>query len=289
MIPLSDENPVRQVPLVTWGIIGLCILVFLWQLSLSEKAMTGLFLAYGVVPAHLFDRPASGVPMVPPALTLISSQFLHGGFGHLAGNMLFLYIFGDNIEAAMGRLKFLVFYLCCGVAAAVGHGALVPMSQVPMIGASGAISGVLGAYLLLYPHARVRVLFLPLPIPIFRIFYVPAVMVLGIWFLVQFVSAAVSSPEGGGVAFGAHVAGFIAGMVLLPLFKRRGVAYWQAAALQIFDGRTTGRRHENGSDPDRSDPDYASDGNPRSDKGPWSKPVPRAKGTPRTRKRGPWG
>ncbi|MEQ9519922.1 MAG: rhomboid family intramembrane serine protease [Parvibaculum sp.] len=276
MIPLSDENPVGRVPFVTWGLIATCVTVFLWQISLSDKAVTGLFLAYGVVPAQLFDQSVQRTSFVPPEWTLVSSQFLHGGFGHLAGNMLFLYIFGDNIEAAMGRLKFLVFYLLSGIAAAVGHGMMAPLSTVPMIGASGAISGVLGAYLLLYPHARVRVLFLPLPIPIFRVVLIPAVMVLGIWFLIQFVSAAVSSPEGGGVAFGAHVAGFVAGMALLPFFKARGVAYWQPARPRVFDARGGGlpdHPYEKGPDSEGSGPDKSGPvrRGPSLKRGPWGK------------------
>lgn len=269
MIPIADENPVQQVPIVAWSLIAACVAVFLWQISLSEKLVTELFLAYGVVPAQLFDRSGTVNALVPSEFTLVSSQFLHGGFGHLVGNMLFLYIFGDNVEAAMGRLKFLVFYVASGIAAALGHGMLTPTSTIPMIGASGAISGVLGAYLLLYPHARVRVLFLPLPIPIIRVFFIPAVMVLGIWFLIQFVSAAITSPEGGGVAFAAHVAGFVAGMVLLPLFKKRDVPYWQPALRPVFDARPWG--HEKGPDAEASDPGTRSSSRRPVSKGPWGR------------------
>lgn len=263
MIPISDDNPVRTSPVVTWGLIAACVLVFLWQISLTEAGIDRLFATYGAVPAHIWGSSGPRQAFLAPEFTLVSSQFLHGGMAHLAGNMLFLYIFGDNVEAAMGRLRFLVFYCLTGVAAALGHALLEPASSIPMVGASGAISGVLGAYLLLYPYARVRVLFLPLPIPIFRVFAVPAAVVLGIWFAIQFVSAALSPSGEGGVAFWAHVAGFVAGMALLPLFKKRGVAYWQPAPVERFDGRA---QPGPWSPPPPPDPDERP---PRRRKGPW--------------------
>jgi rhomboid family protein len=269
MFPISDDNPIRSKPYVTWGLIAVCTLIFLWQSSLPVASVEAVFLSYGAIPAHIFGGDAQAAQLIAPELTLISSQYLHGGLAHLFGNMLFLYIFGDNIEAVMGHFKFLLFYTLAGIAAALGHGLLAVTSDIPMIGASGAISGVLGAYLLLYPHARVRVLFLPLPIPIFRIFAVPAVMVLGIWFIIQFVSAAMSNADEGGVAFWAHVAGFVAGMLMLPLFKKSGIAYWQAAFPKNYEARTPS--------------------------GPWSKPQrdvdqsePNQK-EPRRWRRGPWG
>lgn len=274
MIPLSDDNPVRQSPYVTWGLIAGCVAVFLWQAGLPENALRAAIGSYGMVPARVFDIGGTGKSLAVPAeLTLFSSQFLHGGWMHLGGNMLYLYIFGDNVEAAMGRFRFLLFYLLAGAAAALGHGALAPASQIPMIGASGAISGVLGAYLLLYPHAHVRVLFLPLPIPIFKIFTISAVFVLGVWFAIQFVSAAINPVDQGGVAFWAHVAGFAAGIVLLPFFKRRDVPYWQAAPAKEFDGREGRRRSSSGpwqrigGARDRSE--RLDDQDPPSGRGPW--------------------
>jgi len=237
MFPISDDNPIHSKPYVTWGLIAVCTLIFGWQSTLPEATVEAVFLSYGAIPAHIFGGDAQAARLIAPELTLVSSQYLHGGLMHLFGNMLFLYIFGDNIEAAMGHLRFFVFYTAAGICAALGHSALAVASDIPMIGASGAISGVLGAYLLLYPHARVRVLFIPLPLPIFRIFAIPSVMVLGIWFIIQFASAAMSHADQGGVAFWAHVAGFVAGMVMLPVFKKSGVPYWQPAFPRTIDTR----------------------------------------------------
>ncbi len=237
MFPIADDNPTHSSPVVTWFLIAACVAIFAWQSSLPESAVRTVFLTYGVVPVNIFGTTTGAVPAFPPEITLVSSQFLHGGLMHLGGNMLYLYIFGDNVEAALGHIRFLIFYVIAGIAAALTHGVLAQTSGIPMIGASGAISGVLGAYLLLYPHARVRILFLPLPIPFFKIFAVPAIAVLGIWFAIQFVSAAYSSPGGGGVAFWAHVGGFVAGMALLPFFKQSDVPYWQSPSAKVIDTR----------------------------------------------------
>jgi|TARA_R110002072_G_scaffold283638_3_gene447250 membrane associated rhomboid family serine protease len=271
MFPIADDNPTHSSPIVTWFLIAISVAIFAWQTSLPDSVVETVFITYGAIPANIFGSPTGAVLPFPPEMTLVSSQFLHGGLMHLGGNMLYLYIFGDNVEAAMGHLRFLAFYLVAGVVAALTHGALAQASGIPMIGASGAISGVLGAYLLLYPHARVRILFLPLPIPFFKIFAVPAIIVLGIWFAIQFVSAAYSSPEGGGVAFWAHVGGFVAGMVLLPLFKQRGVPYWQSPSAEVIDTRrppgpwtrVDAREDHRGGEPSR---DNAPSGRKR---GPW--------------------
>jgi membrane associated rhomboid family serine protease len=223
MIPLRDENPRSVTPYVTWALIGLCVLVFLWQLSLGPGAEQAAVYALGVIPAVLFEgaRLPPEVALVPPIATVFTSMFLHGGWMHLIGNMLYLWIFGDNVEDCMGHARFLVFYSVCGVAAVLAQGLPDTGSVVPMIGASGAISGALGAYLLLHPRARVLVL---LPLGIFtRVFYLPAAAVLGLWFGLQFVQSLAAPAGGGGVAFGAHVGGFLAGMALVALFKRRGV------------------------------------------------------------------
>jgi len=223
VIPLHDDNPTRIRPVVTVGLIAACVVVFLWQVSLGEAGYRRAVYALGFVPAVLFGEAAlpPGLAVVPPVMTLLTSMFLHGGLWHLAGNMLYLWIFGNNVEDAMGHGRFVAFYLVSGLAAALAQALADPGSTVPMIGASGAVSGVLGAYLLLYPHARVLVL---IPLGFFsQLVRVPAVWVLGLWFLIQIVSSLAAEPGRGGVAWYAHIGGFVAGMVLIPLFKRRDV------------------------------------------------------------------
>ncbi len=223
MIPLHDDNPATRVPFITVGVIVLCVLTFLWQLSLGAR-MEQAILAYGVTPAALLGNASS--PATPwPVLTILTSMFLHGGWMHLIGNMLYLWIFGNNVEDAMGHGRFILFYLACGTAAVFAQALPAPASTIPMIGASGAISGVLGAYLLLYPQAQVLVL-IPLGL-LTRVIRLPAMMVLGFWFLLQVVYTLLADPNQPGVAFGAHAGGFVAGMVLVPLFRRRGVRLFQ--------------------------------------------------------------
>jgi membrane associated rhomboid family serine protease len=221
MIPLHDDNPTELRPWLTGSLIAVCVAVFLWQLSLGP-AQERAILALGVIPAVLFDlrQLAPGLALVPPEATLITSMFLHGGWMHIIGNMLYLWIFGNNVEDAMGHLRFIVFYAVCGLAAAFAQALPNPDSTIPMIGASGAISGVLGAYLLLYPHARVLV-GIPLGF-ILHTMTLKAGWVLGFWFLLQSINAltAGGSP---GVAWHAHLGGFVAGLLLVPLFRRRGV------------------------------------------------------------------
>ncbi len=223
MIPLRDDNPTSIVPVVTYAFIAACVLAFLWQFSLGEKSFEAAVLALGVTPVTLLGG-ASLPPelyLVPPAVTVFSSMFLHGGFMHLAGNMLYLWIFGNNVEDAMGHVRFVIFYLLCGVAAVLAQALPHPDSTIPMIGASGAISGVLGAYLLLFPRAHVLVL---IPLGAFsRLVHLPAMAVLGFWFVLQLISSAFVDGSQGGVAFGAHIGGFIAGMILIPVFKYRHV------------------------------------------------------------------
>ena len=223
MIPLRDDNPTSITPFVTYAFIAACVLVFLWQMSLGEKGFEAAVLALGVIPAALLGdaRLPPELYLVPPVATVFSSMFLHGGFMHLAGNMLYLWIFGNNIEDSMGHVRFVIFYLLCGVAAVLAQAWPNPDSTIPMIGASGAISGVLGAYLLLFPRARVLVL---IPLGAFsRIVYVPAMFVLGFWFVLQLINTALSDTGQGGVAWGAHIGGFVAGMILIPVFKHRHV------------------------------------------------------------------
>ena len=223
MIPLRDDNPTSITPFVTYALIAACILVFLWQMSLGEKGFEAAVLALGVIPAALLGdaRLPPELYLVPPVATVFSSMFLHGGFMHLAGNMLYLWIFGNNVEDSMGHTRFVIFYLLCGVAAVLAQAWPNPDSTIPMIGASGAISGVLGAYLLLFPRAHVLVL---IPLGAFsRMVPLPAMVVLGFWFVLQLVSSALSDAGQGGVAFGAHIGGFVAGMILIPVFKYRHV------------------------------------------------------------------
>ena len=214
MIPLRDVIPSRTTPYITVTIIVLNAIAWLFELSLGERQLTQFLYVYGVVPAA-FAWP-----------TLITSMFLHGSWSHVIGNMWYLWIFGDNVEDRLGHGRFVVFYLLCGIAAAFGQIVLDPQSTLPMIGASGAIAGVMGAYFVLYPQSRVLTL---IPLIIFwEIIELPAIMLLGFWFLMQLFSAgaiAVTASTGGagsgGVAFMAHVAGFVVGMIAVFVFRRR--------------------------------------------------------------------
>jgi membrane associated rhomboid family serine protease len=214
VIPLKDDTTARR-HVVTVALIVVNAVAYLWQLSeigLYESAMRG-----GAVPYEILTLQDVGLPaLVPPPLTIVTSMFLHGGFMHLAGNMLFLWIFGNNVEEALGPGRFVAFYLGTGVAGAIAQVATTAAGQdllVPMVGASGAVSGVLGAYIVLWPHARILTL-----VPIFiviRIIYVPAWVFIGLWFVLQLVPALAGS--GAGVAFMAHVGGFVAGYVFVRL------------------------------------------------------------------------
>ena len=234
VLPLHDDNPTTTRPYVTVGIIIACTLVYLWQhwLMSAVGAQRAAYML-GVIPAVLTGRelmPAE-IALLPAYATVVTSMFLHGGFWHLAGNMLYLWIFGNNIEDAMGHVRFLIFYLLCGVAAVFAQVLPNPGSIVPMIGASGAISGVLGAYMLLYPRARV-LLGVPIGFFIVQLGRFPAMWVLLAWFGMQLVMGGLSltRPPGsadGGIAFGAHAGGFVAGLLLVTVFKRRGVPLWR--------------------------------------------------------------
>ena len=227
MIPLRDDNPTEITPVVTVGLIIACALVFLYQAILGMASGEAFVYQYGAIPAVVFAYAEIPVEFgaVSPYTSLITSMFLHGGWMHLIGNMLYLWIFGNNIEDVMGHGRFLIFYALCGIVAALSHAATDPLSVIPMVGASGAISGVLGAYLLLYPRARVLV-FIPLGF-ISQMIYVPAAIVLGLWFVIQVVSGGMSlGAEGGGVAFFAHIGGFVAGIVLIGFFKHPHVRFF---------------------------------------------------------------
>jgi len=214
MIPLRDDNPVRGIPVVTIALILACMAVYLWELSLPPQTAQAAINLLGFMPALLFGYARIEEPWVSPSGTIFTAMFLHGNFLHLAGNMLYLWIFGDNVEDRMGRSRFIAFYLICGALAAVAQALPDMRSTVPMIGASGAVSGVLGAYVVLYPRANVLV---AMPFLLLR---VPALVVLGFWFAGQLVSSLMAQPGAGGIAFTAHVAGFIGGAVLIRWFLR---------------------------------------------------------------------
>ena len=219
MIPISDENPARLKPVVTWGIIAACAAVFFWQLTFSQSGEEALVYTLGFVPKNLFDHavtaPVYGIPW--PWFTLITSMFLHGGFLHLGGNMLYLWIFGNNVEDAMGHGRFLGFYFICGIVAALSEGLANPHSALPMLGASGAISGVLASYVLIYPRARVTVI-IPLGILLYPT-KISAFYVIGFWFLLQLLFGLGTTAGTPGTAWWAHVGGFAAGIILTPLLS----------------------------------------------------------------------
>ena len=216
MIPLRDVIPSRTTPYITITIIVINALAWLFELSLSPDVI-GVFLrVYGIVPAYF--QPA----------TLITSMFLHGSWSHVIGNMWFLWIFGDNVEDRVGHGRFIVFYLLCGIGAGVAHLVANPGSELPTVGASGAIAGVMGAYFVLYPQSRVLTL---LPWIFITVVEIPAVVVLGFWFLAQVFSAGAiavtaSTHGGGGVAFMAHVAGFAAGAIGIFVFRKKQLDPW---------------------------------------------------------------
>ena len=217
MLPLKDNVPTRTFPLVTVALIAANVAVFLWE----RQAFAPRVNRYSFYPCDVVDSCVGVGRHLPWYEGVFSGMFMHASWTHLLGNMLFLWIFGNNVEDAMGHVRFAIFYLLCGVVAALAQALPNPDSTLPMIGASGAISGVLGAYLLLFPHARVLVL---IPLGFYsRLVPLPAMVVLGFWFVLQLISTVLADPRAGGVAFGAHIGGFIAGMVLLPIFKYRHV------------------------------------------------------------------
>ena len=220
MIPLKDDNPISSRPIVTYFLIGLCVVVFLIQLG-SQSYKTGqLFYSYGLIPSVLMGKNQLPIDLyvLPAYLTIFSSMFMHGGFMHLIGNMLYMWIFADNIEDNLGPKKFIVFYLLSGIGAAMAQVLADPSSQVPMVGASGAIGGVLGAYIINYPKAKVLVL-IPLGFFLFSQ-KIRALYVLGFWFILQFINSSMMSSQGGGVAYAAHIGGFVSGIILILFFNK---------------------------------------------------------------------
>lgn len=220
MFPIRDHNPSGRTPYVTYALIVLNVVIFVstWHLSASPRQLLAFYADYALVPVFLSQGDGF--------TGLLTSMFLHGGLAHLAGNMLFLFIFGDNMEDEMGHFGFLFFYLAAGIAAGLIHYLSAPYSNVPTVGASGAIAGVMGGYLLLYPRARIDIILIL--IVFFKIFPIPAWITLLIWFAMQLIGGVGSDPNGGGVAYWAHAGGFIAGIILtLPTFLRLGgTRFW---------------------------------------------------------------
>ena len=224
MVPLKDENPIKITPYITYLLIAVNILVFAYELSLNSTQLDIFFHLFAVVPKEL-TYSFSGVNLhqgIPEFVTPITSQFLHAGFTHIAFNMLFLWIFGNNIEEQLGKVKYLVFYLSCGVLAVLAQWFFSPLSEVPSLGASGAIAGVMGAYIIKFPQAKI-VTVIPLGF-FFPLFRIPAIYFLGFWFLEQALNGIASfevnasvGMESGGVAYWAHAGGFVAGAILGPI------------------------------------------------------------------------
>ena len=215
MLPLRDANPTRRMPILTWALIVINVLVFLWELSLSESELNRVFMELSVVPASLSRDPFS----LEAFMDAVRSMFFHGGYDHIFGNMLYLYLFGDNIEDRLGKILFLVVYFVSGFVAVAAQVMIDPSSSIPLVGASGAIAGILGGYLVLFPTVKVRGI-----VPLGRAGFMtemPAFIVLGFWFVLQLINGVASlgaAEYGGGVAFFAHIGGFVAGLLLTVLF-----------------------------------------------------------------------
>lgn len=217
MIPFKDDNPVTIFPFVTLGLIVLNTLVFIFQ-AFSPADPREIVFAYGAIPNYLLTF--QNVQPIHPFLTVFTSMFMHGGLFHITGNMLYLWIFGNNIEDKLGHMRFIIFYLLSGVVAAYSHAITEPSSVIPMVGASGAVSGILGAYLLLFPRARIHTLiFLGFFIQVIRL---PALIVLGFWIVLQFINSLLSRGlvNQGGVAWFAHIGGFLFGLLMIKVFLR---------------------------------------------------------------------
>jgi rhomboid family protein len=223
MIPLKDKNPSYGIPFVNYLLIAANAAVFFYELSLG-KGLDSFFIRYGLIPSRYFEMVAQHTNFITRYVPFFTSMFIHGGWLHIIGNMWFLFIFGDNVEDRLGHRKYLLFYLLSGLAAAALQVYLSADSSIPTIGASGAISGVLGAYLVMYPHAKIVTL-----LPIFFFFDIidiSAILFIGFWFMMQFVSGiqSIGVDTSGGIAWWAHVGGFVAGIAMVPFFRRRRYA-----------------------------------------------------------------
>lgn len=240
LIPLKDNNPLRHIyfQYVTVGIIIICAGVFLWQTSLGLEGGQRAILGLGTIPSVLFHikQLPSELAAIPAELTVLTSMFMHASFMHLFGNMLFLWVLGDNIEDAMGHFRFFFFYIFCGISAVMTHALINPQSELPMIGASGAVSGVIGAYLVLHPRAMILTL-------VFRFMvHLPAYVVLGMWIAFQLFNASLApGTEGGGVAWFAHIGGFAAGVIMIFPLRRSGA--WHRRSLIPNSGQQR-RNHD---------------------------------------------
>tara|TARA_E500000331_G_scaffold357286_1_gene418520 strand:- start:1179 stop:1898 length:720 start_codon:yes stop_codon:yes gene_type:complete len=222
MFPIKDDNPTETIPYITFLLIAFNVLVFFYQLGLSQTDNYRLILEYGFIPKYFFSSENGATSL----FTMFSSMFLHGGLIHLLGNMLFLWIYGNNIEDSMGHIKFLVFYIACGLAAAFLQALVSQNSSIPMIGASGAVSGVLSAYFLLFPKARVLTLIILI---IFITFIrIPAGILIGLWFLSQILNAYFTDANSPGVAWYAHIGGFFMGLLLIPFLKKKKFKFFSA-------------------------------------------------------------
>ena len=227
-LPYKDDNPTQSTPIVNWLLIIANIWVFFtWQFPLGPKEQAAYFSSFGFIPATFFGQffYPSVEGIIWEWYSVVTSMFSHGGVAHLFGNMLFLYLYGDNMEDALGKLRYLIFYLGCGLLAALAQAFLNPASQIPMVGASGAISGVIGGYLLLYPKANIRVFYWV--ILFIGPMMVPAYLVLGIWLLEQILLFPESMKNAGGVAIAAHLGGFAGGFIFTPLFKKKEIKFFQ--------------------------------------------------------------
>jgi len=223
MIPYKDDNPIHIIPFGTVLIIALNMLVFVMQLLSGEDSRSIVY-SYGAIPHNIISFSSS--QPIHPALTIFTSMFMHGGLFHLAWNMLYFWIFGNNIEERLGHMRFMLFYLFCGVMAALSHALISPNSDIPMIGASGAVSGMLGGYVLLFPTARIHtIVLLGFYITVVKI---PALIVIGFWAIIQVVSGLISQGNAaqGGIAFFAHVGGFVAGLFTIKLWQLRRFNKW---------------------------------------------------------------
>ena len=219
--PFADENPTNNKPIISWLIIFTCSSIFLNQIFDPVYITEQTFLSFGMIPAILFGHSelSGHLKIIPPSLSILTSMFLHGGWMHIIGNMTYLYIFGDNIEERLGKLKFIIFYLVTGIFAALTQAIINPTSTIPMIGASGAIAGILGGYLVLYPKANIKVLFWF--IIFVKVIKIRAFIVLGGWIIIQFISFNGTDVNSGGVAYAAHIGGFISGILLINIMKNK--------------------------------------------------------------------
>ena len=242
--PYKDDNPLKHgPPWITLSIIGLCAVIYLFfQLPLGRNESRAFVMGYGFIPVLLFGDLTLpiGLAQIPTSFTLITCMFLHGGIMHLLGNMWFLWLYGDNVEEAFGKLRYLVFYLVCGVVGTLAHGFIDPQSQIPLVGASGAISGVMAAYLLIWPKANIRVFYWW--IIFFGTINIPAFVVVGFWLFEQFWALPAALGSQGGVAISAHLGGFACGLILTPFLAKNRIRLFNTKNSTAFSGKKLNKR-----------------------------------------------